>query len=125
MQNPGIRIRGFLGAAVVASLCLVLFGLAGCESDFKTVEKTTDQAKLSKMAVEAKDWGVREAAVRKLTDQGVLERVVTGDKTVFVRRAAAEKLTNQALLAKVAVEDEARLSLGTVTTNANAATLPR
>jgi hypothetical protein len=98
--------------AIVASLCLVLLSLAGCEPEVKTVEKTSDQAKLSRIAVEAKDWGVREAAVRKLTDQGVMERVVTGDKNVFARRAAAEKLTNQALLAKVAVEDEARLSAG-------------
>ena len=93
-------------AVVVTSLCLLLFGMTGCEPDVKTVEKTSDQAKLSKIAVEAKDWGVREAAVRKLTDQGVLESVATGDKNVYVRRAAGKKLTSQTVLAKIAGGDK-------------------
>ena len=33
-------------------LCIVLFLLAGCESSVKTVSRTTDQAKLAKIALE-------------------------------------------------------------------------
>jgi hypothetical protein len=49
-------------AVIVASVCLLLCALAGCEPDLKTVEKTTDQDKLARIAVKAELWGVRKAA---------------------------------------------------------------
>jgi uncharacterized membrane protein (DUF106 family) len=81
-------------------------GMTGCEPSMTTVERTTDQNELAKIAEDAKDWHVRIAAVEKLTDQALLEKVAEEHKDWDIRRTALGKLTDQALLAKIAMEDK-------------------
>ena len=113
-RNSGIRPGGFLkAAAVVAGLCLAFQMLIGfgpliriiTEPDSKTVEKTSDQAKLAKIALEAGDGSVREKAVEKINDQALLAKFALGSDFA-VHRVATEKLTDQTPLAKIAVEDK-------------------
>ena len=86
--------------------CVVLFVLVGCGPSEQTVERTTDQTKLAKIALEDKDAEVRRAAVAKLTDQALLAKIAVEAKDADVRSAAVAKLTDQALLAKIAAEDK-------------------
>ena len=74
----------------------------------KSVEELTDQALLSKLALEDKDWLIREAAVKNsnLTNQSVIASLAVKDENVAVRFAAVDKLTDQSLLDKIAVEDK-------------------
>jgi hypothetical protein len=92
------------GAAIAASLCIVLWGLVGCEPSVKTVARITDQAELARIALNAKDWHVRRAAVKNLTDQSLLAKIALHNDESGVRAAAWEKLTDQAELAKIARE---------------------
>jgi hypothetical protein len=94
------------GAAITASVCIVLLGLTRCEPSVKTVARITDQTKLSRIAVEAKSDFVRYAAVEKLTDQSLLAKIALEDKEWRVRSCAVWKLTDQSLLAKIALEDK-------------------
>ena len=106
-QGPtATRARMYWALAVGAILCVLLFVLLWCRRDptVETVELTTDQTKLARIALEAEGWRVRRTAVRKLTDQAPLVRIAMEEKNEHVRCAAVEKLTDQALLAKVAVE---------------------
>ncbi|MFZ0961280.1 MAG: hypothetical protein WAO35_10275 [Terriglobia bacterium] len=70
------------------------------------VGRVTDRTLLAKIAVEAKDADVRNTAVGKLTDQAVLAKVAAEDENSDVRQTAVETLTDQSALAKVAVEDK-------------------
>jgi hypothetical protein len=89
---------------VLATLCFMLFILVSCKPSVNTVQQTTDQTKLAKIAVEAKDTDVRKAALNKLTDQALLAKIAVEDEDADVCSAAVEKLTDQALLAKIAME---------------------
>lgn len=95
-------------AAHWVGVCFLLVSFAGCEPDLKTVEKTTDQAKLAKIAMNAEYPGVREAAVEKLADQSLLAKVVweNSDESPRIRLLAVKKLTDQAVLAKIAMKTE-------------------
>ncbi len=90
--------------AIAASLYVLI--MVGCAPTLKTVARATDQTQLARIAVEAKDVNVREAAVEKLTDQTQLARIAVEDKDGNVRVAAVKKLTDQALLAKMSVRDK-------------------
>ncbi len=70
------------------------------------VEKLTDQALLSKVALDAQDLYIRKAAAEKLTEETVLIKVAMEDTNSYVRIVAVEKLTDQSILAKVAMTDE-------------------
>ncbi|HOV33417.1 MAG TPA: hypothetical protein PLX23_08650, partial [Candidatus Hydrogenedens sp.] len=54
-----------------AILCLILCSLTGCGPSLKTVQRTSDQDKLSRIAIEAKDSNVRRAAVDRISDQSL------------------------------------------------------
>jgi hypothetical protein len=88
------------------TLSVLLFILTGCAPTVKSVERTSDQNRLAKIAVEAKDGYVREAAVNKLTDQALLAKIAVEDKKGAIRKVAVNKLTDKALLEKIAVEDK-------------------
>ncbi len=82
------------------------FDQKACEKLKVAIGKMTDQALLTKMAVDDRDPYVRTAAVGRLTDQMLLAKIAIEDKNRDVRMAAVGKLTDQALLAKIAVEDK-------------------
>jgi len=67
-----------------------------------SIAKLTDQAVLTKIAVEDKYSGVRATAVAKLTDQALLEKFAVQDKDSGVRLGAIANLTNQTVLTKIA-----------------------
>lgn len=87
-------------------LGLAMIVLIGCDPTAETVEKTTDQAKLARIVIRAKDPKVRCAAARNLVDHTTLARVAIKDDNWHVRQIAVSKLTDQVLLAKVALQDE-------------------
>ena len=60
---------------------------------------------LVRIAAEAADPDVRQAAVARVGDQALLARVAAGDTNPGIRRAAVERVEDQALLARVAAED--------------------
>ena len=68
---------------IAAALCAVQVVLIGCAPSLETVERTTDQATLAKIAVEADDSGVRFAAVEKLADQ-TLAKIAVESKRLDV-----------------------------------------
>ena len=94
------RINKSIIAPLFVSLFLILVGCA------TSVENTTDQALLGKIALQDKDLYVRRAAVEKLTDQALLGKIALQDKDLYVRLAAVKKLTDQALLGKIALQDK-------------------
>ncbi len=58
---------------IIVVLCAAMFGLMGCDGEptLRTVERTTDQARLAEIATDTSDQQVRRATVRKLTEQGL------------------------------------------------------
>ncbi len=98
-----MRVNGILMALI---MCLLPLVLCGCDSDptVATVEQTSDQAQLARIAVEAKDISVRRAAFGKLTDQNQLGKIAIEGKISSRSLAAVEKLTDQEALAKIAIE---------------------
>ncbi|MEN6624672.1 MAG: hypothetical protein ABFD69_00435 [Candidatus Sumerlaeia bacterium] len=94
MFQPGKHV--FM--AVVA-----LWAATGCEPQMGSVAGTTDQAELSRIAVEASGWEVRKAAAEKLADQAVLARIALDDESPAVRAAAIDAMTGQPYLAYVAL----------------------
>ncbi|GMQ79623.1 MAG: hypothetical protein BMS9Abin03_049 [Thermodesulfobacteriota bacterium] len=62
--------------SIAATLCVVMFVSVGFGPSRESVERTTEQNKLAKVAVEDKDWRVRQATLEKLTDQALLAKVV-------------------------------------------------
>ena len=92
-----------------SAFCILLSVLVGCEPSVETVQRTTDQAKLARIAVNARHHYGKEsagkAAVTNLTDQALLGKVALEARVNYVRRAAVKKLTDQALLVKIAVGD--------------------
>ncbi len=110
-SNEGGRMKRNEATHVRAvALCIALFVPVGCGgfASLESVERTRDQTKLAKIAVEAWEPHVREAAVEKLNDQNSLAKIAVEDDDSDVRHAAVEKLTNQATLAKIAIEDDDR-----------------
>ncbi|MDR2533728.1 MAG: HEAT repeat domain-containing protein [Tannerellaceae bacterium] len=77
----------------------------------KAVGRINNQEKLARIAVEARSYWAREAAVEKLTaedHQTLLAHIATTDQHWFVRELAIEKLTPadyQPLLAEIATKD--------------------
>jgi hypothetical protein len=61
----------------------------------------TDQILVSRLALEAKDAGVRMTAVAKLTDQSSLARIAMEDEDAQVRLYAVHNLTDQMLISRV------------------------
>ena len=90
----------------VGVLLVMLLVVIGCGPSVETVERTTDQSELAKIALEAKDKRVRLFAAAKLTDQTLLAKLALEPKNNDRRRVAVERLTDQALLAKLALEEK-------------------
>lgn len=95
-------------APIAAILCVLMLGCAGCRPTTQTVHRTSDQAKLAKIALESPlgEWRVSQAAARKLTDQSLLGTIALTAKDSRTRDIAAERITDQAVLGKVALESK-------------------
>jgi len=76
----------------------------------QAVAQITDQTVLAKVALDNKDWAVRDAALDKLTNQAVLAKLAVkaaadeDDVLKPIGVGAVKKLTDQTLLAKIAME---------------------
>lgn len=92
---------------IAAIFCIALLGLAGCDPGERVVARTTNQAELARIALDAKhEQHVRVSACKKLTDQPLLAKIALEGKEMFVCEAAAEKLTDPSALAKVVLESK-------------------
>ncbi len=89
---------------LASTLCFMLLVMLGWGPSVEPVERTT-QTELAKIAVEAKDWDVRRAAVERLTDQALLAKIAVKDKNVDVRVTAISKVTDQVLLRQWSEKD--------------------
>jgi len=96
-------------AHIAATLCVLMLGCAGCRPTTQTVDRTTDQAKLARIALEStiSEWRVSQAAARKLTDQSLLGTIALTAKDSRTRDIAVERITDQAVLGKVLLESKA------------------
>ena len=98
------------GHLIAGAVCVLL---VGCGPDtVESVEGTSDQTTLARIAVANRKARVRCAAAAKLTDQALLAKIALEDNDIDVRRVAVERLTDQALLAEVAVHDKDRNEVG-------------
>lgn len=70
------------------------------------IEKVSDQALLTKVALEDDVDFVRKAAVKKLTDENTVINVFLNDKSSEVREACVDKISDQLVLAKIVLNDE-------------------
>ena len=110
-QVAKLRINGTCLIAIVLSITAVT--LRGCSDSSdrrvkhataRSVERTTDQEILARIAVEALDSNARHAAVNKLTDQTVLAKIAVDGFDSDDGAFAASKLTDETMLAKVVLE---------------------
>jgi hypothetical protein len=83
---------------IVTILCVIFFVLVGCGPSLETVEHTSDQALLAKIALETKDADVRRAVVDKLIRQ---QSAFTYSQSLF---EVASKLKDKELLGRIALE---------------------
>lgn len=98
-SRDGLRIT-----AIMVLACLAVFGCDTSPS-VHIVNRTTDQAKLAKFAVHARDPEVRRAAVWKLADLALVGKIAIKDVNRDVRNAAAGMLIDPTVLRRVAIED--------------------
>jgi hypothetical protein len=81
-------------------------GLGACKELDAAIQKLPDQGPLAKVAIEAKDWQLRQVAAARLTDQALLAKIAVESEDANVRNIAVGRLTDQALLTKIAVEEK-------------------
>jgi hypothetical protein len=68
----------------------------------KAVKKIKDEAKLERIAKEARCWDARQAAVERLTGQSLLVDIAWNDEDSDVCAAAVKRLADQSILADIA-----------------------
>jgi hypothetical protein len=74
----------------------------------KAVVKIKDEAKLVRIAKEARRYDARQAAVERLTNQSVLADIARSDEDHRVRQTAVKRVTDPSVLEDVARNDGAR-----------------
>lgn len=87
-------------------ICFVPLFSIGCEPNQRTVEKTTNQEELAKIALTSKNHKVKVAAVEKINDQNLLKEVATSSVNRNFKKFVAEKITDQTILADIVLSSE-------------------
>jgi len=83
--------------AVLVGYCAGGGGLKACNALDDAIRKLKDQASLARVAIETRDWNVRQVAVARLTDQALLAKIAAEDARAMdasqshVTRNAAEQ----------------------------------